>query len=434
MFPYPTKIRPSSYLRHLLPGLILSVAGLGASTAAPEGDWPEWRGPGGQGIAPVASAPLHWGPEKNIAWKTEIPGRGWSSPVIDDGKIFLTTAVAAGDDDDPNADRSLRALCLDSSNGTILWNQEVFAQPGATSPKIHKKNSHASPTPLLNGNRLYVHFGHQGTACLTTSGEIVWKNQDLTYPPVHGNGGSPALVGDHLIFSCDAARDPFVAALNKDDGSLAWKTPRNVKVSRTFSFSTPLAIVVGGKTQVVSPGSGAAIAYDPNTGTEIWRARYGEGYSVVPRPVFGHGLVYLSSGFDNASTLAIRPDGTGDVTDSHIVWSTDKRAPLTPSPLLVGDEIYTVSDQGIMTCADAKSGEVVWQERVVSNCSSCPTYAAGRIYIIDEQGLGAVVAAGRKFEILAKNKLEERCMASPAFVGDTLFIRTHPNLYSIRER
>lgn len=405
--------------RHLcaVAALLLSLPGAWAD------DWPEFRGPTGQGLA-QGNLPVEWSTTKNVVWKKPIPGRGWSSPVVVKGRVYLTTAVPV------KGDQSLGVLCLDAATGKVLWKKEVFRQNGKMSPGIHGKNSHASPTPLVYGNRLYVHFGHQGTACLDLSGKVLWRNRTQKYSPVHGNGGSPILVDDKLIFSCDGGDKRFIVALDRDTGRVRWKTDRKGEAGRKFSFSTPLLITVKGQKQVISPGSNVVGAYDPDTGREIWHIRY-NGYSVIPRPVYGHGLVFLSTGYDRPSLLAIRPDGTGDVTDTHVAWRVTKGAPHTPSPLLVGDELYTVSDGGIASCFDARTGTVHWQERVGGAYSASPLYADGRIYLQSEQGQGIVLQAGKEFKVLARNSLGERSLASFAAADGALFIRTEKYLYRI---
>lgn len=365
----------------------LSIALLLSITAQAD-DWPEFRGPTGQGRLLKGSLPTEWGPDKNVVWKQAIPGHGWSSPVIVNGRIYLTSAVPAGKG--AAAERKLEALCLDAGSGKVLWEVEVFRQ-GADAPNIHNKNSHASPTPLVHDGRLYVHFGHQGTACLDLSGKVLWKNDSLKYRPVHGNGGTPIVVDDKLVFSIDSGDEGFVVALDRSTGKVVWKAPRNVETNRKFSFSTPLLITVAGKKQVISPGSNVVVALDPDTGKEIWRVRY-DGYSVIPRPVFGHGMVYVCTGYNSPSLLAIKPDGTGDVTDTHVVWKTNKFVPHTPSLLLDGDELYMVSDRGNVSCLDAKTGEVVWSERYAgSNFSASPILADGKIYLLSEEGVGTVL-------------------------------------------
>jgi outer membrane protein assembly factor BamB len=389
-------------------------------------DWPEFRGPTGQGIVAKGELPAKWSKDKNIAWKKAIPGKGWSSPIVVGGRVYLTTAAAVKDSNDI----SLETLCLDAGTGAILWEKEVFRQDGKRSPSIHAKNSHASPTPLIRGDKLFVHFGHQGTACLNLKGDVLWKNTSLRYVPVHGNGGSPILVEDLLVFSCDGGDQRFVVALDVADGKVRWKTDRTAETDRNFSFSTPLLIEVRSQKQIISPGSGAVTAYDPADGKEIWWVRY-KGYSVVPRPVHGHGLVFVSTGYDRPSLLAIRPDGKGDVTDTHVVWKTNQAAPLTPSPLLVGTELYTVSDSGVACCRDARTGEIHWQERLGGSYSASPLLAGGKLYFLSEQGSTAVVRAEKRFQVVAKNALGERSLASPAAAGGALFIRTEKHLYRI---
>ncbi len=391
-------------------------------------DWPEFRGPTGQGHYTGGPLPIEWSTTKNVVWKQPIPGKGWSSPIILDGKIYLTTAVAI----EEGKDQSLRALCLEAARGKKLWDVEVFRQDGATAPKIHAKNSHASPSPVTDGRRLFVHFGHQGTACLELDGNLVWRTKELRYAPVHGNGGTPIVVDDHLIFSTDGADKQLMIALDKNTGKIAWKTDRKCEAYKKFSFGTPLLITVNGQRQVVSPASDVVIAYDPATGKEIWRVRY-EGYSLIPRPVFGHGMVFLSTGYDSPSLMAIRADGTGDVTDSKVVWSQSKGAPHTPSPLLVGDELYVVSDRGIASCLDARTGKVHWQERIGGNFSASPLHADGKIYLQSEEGVTTILRAGTKFERLGQNDIQERTFASYAVADGAIYLRTETQLYRIQK-
>ena len=410
----------------------LVVAGLLLAGNVHALDWPQFRGPTAQGHVPEGvDLPLEWSPSKNVAWKQAIPGDGWSSPILWKGRLYLTAAVALGED--LKADRSLRVICLDESTGRTIWKNDVFKQGGANAPRIHKKNSHASPTPVITPDgKLYVHFGHQGTACLDLKGEVLWKNREIKYPPVHGNGCSPLVAGNILFFSCDGARDPFVMALDRHTGKTAWRIERKANAKKKFAFCTALLIEVDGQQQIISPGSDAVMAYDPATGREIWRHRY-DGYSVVPRPVYGHGLVYLSSGFDRPTFYAIKPTGRGDVTDTHLAWSFTKGAPHTPSPLLVGDEVYLVSDGGIASCLDARTGRVHWRERVCGSCSASPFYSGGRIYILDESGKGVVIKAGKTFQKLAENEIGERTLASCAVGDNAFYLRSDKHLYKIRK-
>jgi outer membrane protein assembly factor BamB len=406
-----------------LPALLLAAPARGE-------DWPEFRGPTGAGLY-SGRLPNVWTETHNVTWKQAIPGSGWSSPVVADGHVYLTAAVPVEGEGGSGKDQSLKALCLDAAGGKVLWQQEVFRQDAAKAPPIHGKNSHASPTPLLSGGQLFVHFGHQGTACLdAATGKVLWRNTSLRYQPVHGNGGSPILAGDALVFSVDGASERFVVALDRGTGKVLWKTDRDTPVGKKFSFGTPLLITVNGQKEVISPGSNVVGAYDPATGKEVWHVRY-EGYSVIPRPVYGHGLVFLSTGFDSPVLLAIRPDGTGDVTDTHVAWRMRKNAPLTPSPLLVGDELYTLSDGGVLSCLDARTGRVHYQQRLGGTYSASPLFADGKIYVQSEDGTGTVVKAGRQFEELAHNPLEERSLASFAAADGALFIRTAKHLYRI---
>jgi outer membrane protein assembly factor BamB len=399
--------------------------------STPAADWPEFRGPTGQGLAGDDKLPQVWTAEKNVAWKQSIPGKGWSSPVIVDGKVYLTTAVPQVSG--TNTDQKLEALCLDASNGKILWETPILVQDGAKAPRIHGKNSHASPTPIVSGKRVYVHFGHAGTACLTLDGDIIWKNTDLNYSPVHGNGGSPVLVDDLLIFSSDGSDKQFIVALESVTGKVKWQTERKTTAAKKFSFNTPLVITVKDQKQVISAGSDVVCAFDPANGKEIWRVRY-EGYSVIPRPVYAKGLVFVSSSYDTPTLLAIRPDGSGDVTDSHVAWTTKEGAPKTPSPLVVGDELYMVSDDGKVSCRDAKTGDLHWSKQVRGHFSASPLAAGGKIYLQSEEGVGFVLAAGKEFNKLAENDLGERSLASYAAVGGALFIRTEKQLFRIEEK
>lgn len=407
--------------RILATGAVLAASVL--VTAAE--DWTQFRGPGGQGHSGANDLPIEWSHRKNVDWEIEVPGTGWSSPVVVDGTIYLTAAV------EERRSLSLKAMAFSAESGDAIWETEVFSVDKPT--KIHGKNSHASPTPLFADGKLFVHFGHDGTACLDAgTGRVDWTQESLRYPPVHGNGGSPILVGDKLIFSCDAAKDPFVVALDRRSGKVAWKTPRQVEVSRTFSFSTPLAIEVNGRIQVISPGSGAVISYDPDSGEEIWRFDYDEGYSVVPRPVFAHGLVYVCSGFNRAILYAVRPDGEGDVTESHLAWEFSKAVPKESSPIVVDDLIYFNDDKGVASCLDARTGEVHWQERLApGGYSASPIYADGHLYFQNGEGVGTVIKPGQKFDKIEENHLGERGLASYGVGEGALYIRTEGKLFRI---
>lgn len=380
-------------------------------------DWPEFRGPNGQGHSDARGLPLTWSETQNVRWKVLIPGKGWSSPVIGGSRIWLTTATEEG--------RSLRAIAVDPQTGEIIKNIEVIRleHPGS----INIKNSYASPTPVLEQDRIYVHFGAFGTACLTQSGDIVWKTR-LNYDNgQHGPGGSPVLYEDLLIVSCDGLDVQYVVALDKRTGKIRWKKPRN----GYQAYTTPLIIRLPEGDQAVSPGALRAIAYEPETGRELWYVNYGEGFSNVPRPVYGKGLVYICTGFQEPSLLAVRLDGRGDVTRSHVAWILNRGVPLTPSPLLVEENLYMVNDNGIATCVDAETGKVYWRTRIGGNYSASPVYADGRIYFLSEEGETVVIAPGRRFKKLAVNRLDGVTLASMAVSDSSIYIRTQTHLYRL---
>jgi outer membrane protein assembly factor BamB len=300
--------------------------------------------------------------------------------------------------EDPAADRSLRALALDAVSGKVLWDVELFQ---ATQPAAHRKNSHASPTPVMEGERLYVHFGHLGTACVdAVNGNVVWKTQEHSYSPVHGNGSSPVIFEDLLIFSADAESEPKVIALDKASGKMRWSFSRESTAKNRFSFSTPLIIEVEGQKQLITPGSGVVNALDPRDGRELWRFMYDQGYSVVPRPVFAHGLLFIGTGYNKPSVLAIRAGGQGDVTATNLAWRIDKAAPHNPSMVVIGGELYFAADNGILSCVDAKTGKVHYSERCTGPISSSLLAADGRLYLQDEKGLGVVVKTGKRCDRL----------------------------------
>ena len=373
--------------------------------------------------------PTRWSQTENVRWKQAIPGNGWSSPVYLGNQIFLTTAASEG------ASFSLHALSLDAATGKILWDEVVFDRLEPDRAKIHSKNSHASPTPVVVDGRLYVHFGTHGTACLGLDGKLLWKTRELVYQPNHGSGGSPVLVDGLIVVSCDGADVQFVAALDADSGKLRWKKDRPpCDAPKKFAFGTPLVIEVSGRKQIVSPGANWIVAYEPQTGDEIWRVRH-VGYSVVPRPVFGNGLLYLSTSFDSSQLLAIRPEGHGDVTESHVAWRQSRSMPYTPSPLLLGDNLFLISDAGIASCLDGKTGHPRWTHRIGGEFSASPIWAEDRIYVLSEAGETTIFRAtpDRYIEV-ARNKLEERTLASPAVIDHGLLLRTATTLYRIENR
>lgn len=393
-------------------------------------DWFQFRGPEGQGHSTAVGLPTHWTATENVRWKTPIPGKGWSSPIDFGRQVFLTTAVPAGHT------HSLHALCLEASTGKIAWDVTVFdSLVPDVARQIHSKNSHASPTPITDGEHVFVHFGAHGTACLTTEGTILWKTRAIKYQPQHGSGGSPVLVDGLLVFNCDGSDVQFVVALDAATGKVRWKKERPAcEESKRFAFGTPLVIEVNGQKQIVSPGAHAVVAYDPKTGAEIWTVRY-QGYSIVPRPVFGGGLVYLSTSFDRSVLLAIRPDGKGDVTDSHVAWRQARSIPFTPSPLLIAGDLFLINDAGIASCLDAKTGRPRWMHRIGGKFSASPLLADGKIYVESEAGETIVFRADpERYIEVARNDLNEQSLATPGVIDHALLIRTASALYRIENR
>ncbi len=399
---------------------LVLICGLLAQVRA--SDWPAFRGTDGQGRSDEVGLPLVWSESRNVAWKSAVSGRGWSSPVVAGGRVWLTTAVES------RGGASLRLQAYDEQRGIRLLDREVFRLPDAE--LLNQKNSLASPTPIVDGNRVYVHFGLEGTAAVSLAGEVLWTAQ-YACDTQHGSGGSPVLYRDLLIFSCDGFTDAYVVALETQSGRQRWKTARRRPVSQ--AYTTPLVIRVGERDQVVSAGAYRTVAYDPTTGAEIWRVGYGAGFSNVPRPVFGHGLVFLATGFQEPAMMAVRADGAGDVTATHVAWTVSRGAPLTPSPILAGDQLYYVSDTGVATCVDAATGRVRWQQRLGGNYSASPVYADGRLYFQSEEGMTTVVAPGPVFRRLAENELAGMTLASMAVSGGAFFLRTDTHLYRIAE-
>ncbi|MFN3190398.1 MAG: PQQ-binding-like beta-propeller repeat protein [Aureliella sp.] len=420
---------PSWFTRTL--ALLLAI---GCSSAL--GDWPAFRGPTRDGITSADRLPTKWSPTENVAWRTELPGQGWSSPIVVNDRIYLTAAVpienGAGDVDGAKTGYTLELFIVAATSGELISRLELFQQP-ADAPRIHRKNSHASPTVLHEDGRLYVHFGHQGTACLSTSGEVIWSNDSLSYSPVHGNGGSPTIAGDLLIFSRDGGDIAEVTALDKKTGEIVWQTDRNVEVRRTFSFCTPYLGEIEGREQLILPGSNVVQSLDPTTGEELWRLRY-EGYSVIPRPIYHAGLIFVCTGYDRPKLLAIDPTGTGDVTGTHLRWQSDDSISHTPSLIATNNQIVAVSDKGVAICFDASSGEELWKKRVGGNFSASPLLAGRMLYLPDEKGKCTIYELGSEPKQIAVNDMEERTLASYAVLENDLLIRTDQALYRISDR
>ena len=439
-------VPPSARLAVLFAVQLLAAVGPVAAAAA---EWPQWRGPDGQGHAPAArDLPVTWSETEHVVWKTPLPGRGWSSPVIDGPLVWMTTALETELSPEqkqrrlqgnPNkqpmtvtGDVRMHALAVDRDTGRLVHDVELFTV--ADPQPIHSLNSFASPSPVVDAGRLYCHFGDYGTACVdTATGRVLWTNRELRLDHMNGPGSTPIVWRDRLVVHCDGSDVQYVAALDTATGRLAWKTPRSGRLNPNpdlqKAYGTPLVLPLGGREVLVSPGADWVYGYDPADGRELWRLGYGVlGFSVVPRPVAAHGLVYLSTSFMQPELLAIRPGAEGG---PEIVWRQKKGAPTMSSPLVVGDELFMVSDKGIMTCLDARTGEVAWSERLGGNFSSSPLFADGRIYVGNRDGETFVLAPARTFTLLATNRLDGRIFATPAAVDRALYLRTDRALYRI---
>lgn len=415
--------------RMFVRSLVLFAVSLYSSIGRTGDNWPEFRGPHANGHADAKGLPLTWRETENVRWKTPIPGKAWSSPVVWDKQVWVTNA--------PEDGKRLSAVCVDRETGKVIRDVTVFEieKPAFCYPY----NSYASATPVIEAGRIYVHYGSAGTACLdTATGKILWSRQDLPCNHYRGHGSSPILYKNLLFVHFDGYDFQYVVALDKATGKTVWKKDRDIDYGTDNgdakkAFCTPTIVEFNGRTQLVSPAAAATIAYVPETGEELWRVRHG-GFNTAARPFFDRGLVFINmeGGF---RLFAVRPDGTGDVTNSHVVWKSIKGTPTRPSQLVVGNLFFMVSDAGIVTCLEADTGKLIWTERIDEKHSASPIFAEGRIYLFGEEtGHCRVIAAGREFKLLAGNKLDAGCMASPAAVGKSLFVRTKTHLYRLESK
>lgn len=403
-------------------------------------NWNQFRGPTGQGLSDSTGLPLKWSEEQHVKWKIPIHGKAWSSPVIWGNQVWLTTATPEG--------RELYAVCVDRTTGRILSDQKLF---DIAAPQYADRfNSYGSPTPVIEDGRVYVTFGSPGTACLDTrTFAVLWRRDDLPCNHWRGPGSSPTLWRDLLIMHFDGSDFQYVVALDKRTGKTVWKTDRSVdwqdltpegKPIRDGDFrkgfSSPLVIEHEGQPLLVSSASKATYGYDPATGRELWRVEDRRFHTGTVRPVYGHGLIFAATGLAKGEMWAIRPGGSGVVTDTHVVWKVSRQAPNRPSPVLVGDWLFMLNqDGGVVTCLEAKTGKPVWSERLpgLGNYSASPVHAEGRLYFCNENGQTTVLAAGPEYRVLAENLLADGFMASPAIAGKALFLRSKSALYRIEQ-
>ncbi|MCA9448615.1 MAG: PQQ-binding-like beta-propeller repeat protein [Candidatus Omnitrophica bacterium] len=405
-------------------------------------NWPDFRGPNHNGYVdpnPDGSPlglPMKWSESENVVWKTPIPLKGWSTPVIWGDKIWLTTATEDG--------HEMYAICVDKNTGEILHNRKLYYNE-APEPLGNDVNCYAAPSPVIEEGRVYIHFGSYGTACLNSeSGETIWETRDYPCRHYRGPGSSPYLYEDKLILTFDGIDYQYVVALNKETGEEIWKTDRttewtdldengNIKRDGDYrkAFCTPITATLDGRIQLIAPGSMTVYGYDPADGSEIWRANDG-GYSSAPRPVLGGGMGFFSIGQGRGGYFGVRMENLhGDVTDSNIVWREERGMPKRSSPVYIDGLLYLASDGGIGTCLEGDTGEMVWKERLGGAVTASLIYADGHIYIFDEEGATHILKPGKTYDELAVNKLDDGMMASPAVDGRSLYLRTKTHLYRI---
>jgi outer membrane protein assembly factor BamB len=406
--------------RLILPALLLTAA------CSRAGDnWPQFRGPTGDGISTAHNLPVRWSETENIRWKTAIHDKGWSSPVVWGDQIWLTTARADG--------KEFFAVCVDRKSGKIVHDVKLFADPKPA--YCHPYNSYASPTPVIEEGRLYFAFGSHGTGCVdTTTAKVLWLRRDFPCYHHRGPGSSPIIDAKHLYLLFDGYDQQYVVALDKATGKTVWKKDRDIAYSSPDgdikkAYATPSILEINGKAQLVCPAAEATLAYNPATGDEIWRVIHG-GMNEATRPVFGHGLIYLTSGH-TAQLFAVRQGGSGDLTKTGIAWKCTRGVPTRPSPLVVENYLCMISDKGIATCLDALTGKQLWTERLGGDFCASPLYADGHIFLCDEEGKTNVLRPSAKYESVAVNTLDAGCMASPIAVGDVLLVRTKTHLYCV---
>jgi outer membrane protein assembly factor BamB len=424
----------------------LALAVIVIAFAAGAENWPQWRGPGSNGVSKETGLPVEWSAEKNVAWKTALPGRGLSSPVVWGGKVFVTAAVEGAviagakppvhkiegevfrHPDSTGADKSyqLLLLCLDAATGKLLWQRTAYE--GGVSDERHKKNSYATPTPVVDGKRVFVSFESQGIYAFDFDGKQLWK---AALGPIltvgMGPGSSPLLVGDKLIllFDQEEGAGSFIAALDAATGKQVWRTQRD----QPANWTTPHLVDAAGKPTVVVTGMKAVIAYDPAGGRELWRTKGMEG-NAVPSSVSGLGMVFPSTGYPAKHVYALRLDDAGE----RLVWQYDKGTAYVPSPILLGDYLYVMTDRGLLTCLEARTGKVVYEGKRVpkpATFSASPVAFEGKLLLTSEEGETFVIRAGPEHEVLHANPLGEPVYASPAVSGGKIFLRGDHHLFAI---
>ncbi len=431
--------------------LFVVTLSLGIGPLPADDEWPQFRGPDGQGHSSATGLPLHWSETENITWKTALPGEGHSSPVISGDQVWVTTAITLPLTPEEEKARlaelkdrdqlkvagelTLQAVQLNRQTGAIERTVDLF-KVSAPQPK-HALNSYASPTPVIVGNNLYCHFGAYGTACVDrTSGEVVWRNDSLRVEYQNGPGSSPVIWEDRLIIHFDGTDRQYIAALNAKNGEVVWETNRSGEMDSRpdlkKAYGTPLIVKTESGPQIISPAANWVYGYDPRDGREIWKASYGQlGFSTVPRPIVLGDKVYVATSYSQSRLVAVKLGGTGDVTATHTAWISDRQIPQKPSMIGLDGRLYFASDKGIIRCVNSESGEDVWFERLNGDYSASPISSEGHLYFFNQEGICTVLQARDEFKEIAKNTLDAGFMASPAVAGKALFLRTATHLYCV---
>lgn len=412
----------------ILCGVVLAIANVALAE-----NWPQFRGPNGQGISAETNLPVKWSATENIAWRVEIPGLGWSSPIIWGDRIFLTTATEGG--------VGCHVMCLDRASGKVLWDKQVFQQQ---LKRKEQKNSYATPTPVTDGQLVYAAFNDGSLCALDFDGNIAWINRDVPFYSQHGLGASPIIYEDLLIQPRDASSETgdkyvgwqkpwdksFILALDKKTGKEKWRGKRGMS---RIAHVTPCIWRDGDKAQLISAAGDVVQGHDLASGELIWTS-YGAGEGVVPSVVLGDGVVYNATGFTRTTIRATKLGGKGDVTKTHVLWNQTTGAPTMSSFVLAKGYLFAVKEDGMAVCLDQKTGQVVWKQRLRGQFSPSPIFADGKIYFLSEQGEATVIEPGPQYKPIAVNRVEEECQASFAVSGGQIFLRTGKALYCIGKR
>ena len=419
---------------YLLP-ILLSI---GYAEPTLKDQWPEFRGPNGNGIVVgERGLPTTWSEEKNIAWKTKIDGKAWSSPVVWDDQIWITNSSVDG--------KLMEGICINKKDGKIKYRLSLFKNE-TVEPLGNNVNSYGSPSPVIEKDAVYIHFGSYGTTAIdTNSGKEIWKRTDLECRHFRGPGSSPIIFQDMLILTMDGVDFQYVIALDKKTGKTKWKTERSTKWDDVEpdgkirgdgdlrkAYTTPTFLKVSGKTIMISPGAKSCFAYNPINGKELWNITY-SGYSNASRTVIYKDNAIINSGYGKPHLISVKidPSAAGDISGTHINWDIFKRVPKRSSPIIVGDQLYMTTDEGILTCLDAKTGESNWSDRMPGHYSASPIFADGKLYFFSEMGHCYVIAPGGDYNLISKNKLDSGFMASPAISGKAIYARSKTHLYRI---